>query len=252
MSFGSWRQRRCRLSQWRLRRFSRRSPSLRRPRLAASFLEDSRSLQEVASADALARPRGWIEVIAGGMFSGKTEALITRLRRALIARQAVQAFKPRLDDRYEADFIVSHSQLRIKTQLVEQAEDILDCLSPATQVVGIDEGQFLGGELVDVCCRLADEGRRVIVAALDLDYRGEPFEPIPRLLAMAEYVTKPQAICVVCGDPANFSQRLTADERRVVVGADGLYEARCRRCFVPYPVPPSETVKSEAAKEAVT
>ncbi|WP_058867111.1 thymidine kinase [Chloracidobacterium thermophilum] len=197
-----------------------------------------------------ARPRGWIEVIAGGMFSGKTEALITRLRRALIARQTVQAFKPRLDDRYEANFIVSHSRLRIETQVVESAEDILECLRPETQVVGIDEGQFLGVGLVTVCRQLAQEGRRVIVAALDLDYRGEPFEPIPHLLAMAEYVSKPQAICVVCGHPANFSQRLIADERRVVVGAEGLYEARCRRCFVPYPVPPSETVTSEMAKES--
>ncbi len=184
------------------------------------------------------------------MFSGKTEALITRLRRALIARQAVQAFKPRLDDRYEANFIVSHSRLRIETQVIEQAEDILERLSPETQVVGIDEGQFLGGELAAVCCRLANEGRRVIIAALDLDYRGEPFEPIPRLLALAEYVVKPQAICVACGHPANFSQRLTADARRVVVGADGLYEARCRRCFVPHPVPPSEALKSEAILES--
>jgi thymidine kinase len=197
-----------------------------------------------------ARPRGWIEVIAGGMFSGKTEALITRLRRALIARQTVQAFKPRLDDRYEANFIVSHSRLRIETQVIESAEDILECLRPETQVVGIDEGQFLGVGLVSVCRQLAQEGRRVIVAALDLDYRGEPFEPIPHLLAVAEYVSKPQAICVVCGHPANFSQRLIADERRVVVGAEGLYEARCRRCFVPYPVPPSETVTSEVGKES--
>lgn len=189
--------------------------------------------------------RGWIEVIAGGMFSGKTEALITRLRRALIARQLVQAFKPRLDDRYEANFIVSHSRLRIETQVVESAEDILMCLRPETQVVGIDEGQFLGTGLVSVCRQLADEGRRVIVAALDLDYRGEPFEPIPYLLAIAEYVTKPQAICVVCGHPANFSQRLIADERRVVVGAEGLYEARCRQCFVPYPVQPSRRTTSE-------
>ncbi|QUW02044.1 thymidine kinase [Chloracidobacterium validum] len=197
-------------------------------------------MQELSATDSLSRPRGWIEVIAGGMFSGKTEALITRLRRALIARQSVQAFKPRLDDRYEANFIVSHSQLRIETHVIEQAEDILDCLLPNTQVVGVDEGQFLGLGLVAVCRRLADEGRRVIVAALDLDYRGEPFEPIPHLLAVAEYVSKPQAICVVCGHPANFSQRLIADERRVVVGAEGLYEARCRHCFVPYPVPSSD------------
>ncbi len=196
-------------------------------------------MQESTFADLAVRPRGWIEVIAGGMFSGKTEALITRLRRALIARQTVQAFKPRLDERYEAAFIVSHSRLRLETQVIDRAEDILEQLLPTTQVVGIDEGQFLGPGLVAVCRRLADDGRRVIVAALDLDYRGEPFEPIPHLMAVAEYVTKPQAICVVCGHPANFSQRLTADDRRVLVGAEGLYEARCRRCFVPYPVPPA-------------
>jgi thymidine kinase len=187
----------------------------------------------------LPQHHGFIEVIAGGMFCGKTEALITRLRRALIARQKVQVFKPRIDDRYEKEFIVSHSQMKLETTVIDRADDIEGLLHPETEVVGIDEAQFLGHAVIEVCQKLADSGRRVIVAGLDQDYRGQPFEPMPQLMAIAEYVTKPQAICMVCGNPANFSQRLIASEDRVVVGAEGLYEARCRRCFVPHPVEPS-------------
>lgn len=179
---------------------------------------------------------GWIEVIAGGMFSGKTEALIHRLRRAQIARQRVQTFKPRIDERYSKYHIVSHSQMRFEAQIVDHAEEILQLIEAPTTVVGIDEGQFFEPDLVDVCNQLADQGKRVIVAGLDQDYQGKPFEPIPQLLAIAEYITKVQAICAQCGNPANYSQRLVASEDRVVVGADGLYEARCRKCFTPHPI----------------
>jgi len=175
---------------------------------------------------------GWIEVICGSMYSGKTEELIRRLRRAQIARQKVSIFKPKIDTRYSEDHIVSHSDLRIESVPVDSAWEILDMAKDA-DVVGIDEAQFFGMELVDVCQKLADEGKRVIVAGLDQDYRGEPFEPIPQLLAVAEYITKTLAICMVCGNPANRTQRITADEERVIVGGRKIYEARCRRCFQP-------------------
>jgi thymidine kinase len=176
---------------------------------------------------------GWIEVICGSMFSGKTEELIRRLKRAQIAQQRVQIFKPRIDTRYDDEQIVSHSLQRIHSTPVERAEEILDRLLEGTQVVGIDEAQFLGPGLVDVCQILADRGLRVIVAGLDQDYRGRPFDPLPQLLAVAEYISKELAICVVCGNPANRSQRKVQAEARVVVGAHDLYEARCRRCFRP-------------------
>src|SRR6476661_1990396 len=176
---------------------------------------------------------GSIEVIVGSMYSGKTEELIRRLRRAQIARQAVEIFKPAIDDRYALDAIVSHSELRIPSRAVRRAKDILRHAHEA-QVIGIDEGQFLGRELLNVCEQLARRGKRVIVAGLDQDYRGRPFEPMPELLAIAEYITKTLAICVVCGDPANHTQRLVASSDRVLVGATGLYEARCRHCFDPH------------------
>ncbi len=176
---------------------------------------------------------GWIEVICGSMFSGKSEELIRRLRRAKIAKQKVQAFKPRIDTRHSANQIVSHSDQRIESESVDSAQEILEKLRPDTQVVGIDEAQFLGMELVDICDQLANEGRRVIVAGLDQDYRGKPFEPIPQLLAIAEDITKTLAVCMVCGRPANKSQRLVESKERVLVGAEGAYEPRCRRCFVP-------------------
>ena len=177
--------------------------------------------------------RGWIEVICGSMFSGKSEELIRRLRRAEIARQKVQVFKPLLDDRFDEDHIVSHNRQRLPSQRVATSADLYGAVEQDTRVVGIDEAQFYDGELVEVCQKLADEGRRVIVAGLDQDYRGTPFEPIPHLLAVAEYITKTQAICVRCGAPANHSQRLIARQDRVVVGADDVYEARCRVCFEP-------------------
>jgi thymidine kinase len=173
---------------------------------------------------------GWIEVIVGSMYSGKTEELIRRLRRAQIARQRVAIFKPTIDDRFGRDQLVSHSELRIPSRAVKTAKDVLRYANEA-QVIGIDEGQFLGPDLVKVCERLARRGKRVIVAGLDQDYLGKPFEPMPQLLAIAEYITKTLAICVVCGNPANRSYRKKRRTARVVVGGTDLYEARCRRCF---------------------
>ena len=179
-------------------------------------------------ASPLTRP-GSIEVIVGSMYSGKTEELIRRLRRAQIARQKVEIFKPAIDRRYSADAIVSHSDLRIPSRSVRSALEILRYAHEA-EVIGIDEGQFLGPDLVRVCERLARRGKRVIVAGLDQDYAGRPFEPMPQLLAIAEYITKTLAICVVCGSPANRTYRKVRRGGRVVVGGADLYEARCRRC----------------------
>ena len=167
------------------------------------------------------------------MFSGKSEELIRRLRRAQIARQRVQIFKPKLDNRYSEDHIISHSEMKIKSQLVGHAREIADLLDGRTQVVGVDEGQFFDMDLVSVCNKLADAGKRVIVAGLDQDYRGRPFDPMPQLLSIAEYITKTLAICVRCGAPANRTQRLVDNPDRLLVGAMGDYEARCRLCFEP-------------------
>ena len=159
----------------------------------------------------VARPSsGWVEVITGSMFSGKSEELIRRIRRAEIARQKVQIFKPRIDNRYAEDHIVSHSDMKMPSQVVQAASQILELLDPGTEVVGIDEGQFFDASLVQVVNDLADRGLRVIVAGLDQDYRGRPFEPMPQLLAVAEYVDKTLAICMRCGAPANRTQRLVA------------------------------------------
>jgi thymidine kinase len=176
---------------------------------------------------------GWIEVITGSMFSGKSEELIRRLRRAQIARRKVQIFKPAIDNRYGADHIISHSEMRIASLNLSSSRDLLDQVLEDTEVVGVDEGQFFDAELPAVCSTLADQGKRVIVAGLDQDYLGKPFEPMPQLLAIAEYITKTLAICMVCGAPANHTQRLVASSERVLVGAMGTYEARCRHCFDP-------------------
>ena len=176
---------------------------------------------------------GWIEVICGSMFSGKSEELIRRLRRAQIARQRVQIFKPKLDSRFSEDHIVSHSEMKIRSQLVSRAREILDLLDGRTQVIGIDEGQFFDTDLTYVCNNLADSGKRVIVAGLDQDFRGKPFDPMPQLLSIAEYITKTLAICVRCGAPANRTQRLVENPDRLLVGATDAYEARCRLCFDP-------------------
>ena len=177
---------------------------------------------------------GWIEVIAGSMFSGKSEELIRRLRRAKIARQKVQVFKPEIDSRFSEHHIVSHSDIRHESAAVRKAADVAALIEADTEVVGIDEGQFFDNELVAVVNDLAGRGIRVIVAGLDQDYTGKPWEPMPQLLAVAEYITKTHAICMKCGQPANYSQRTVESEERVAVGASDMYEARCRRCFVPH------------------
>jgi thymidine kinase len=177
--------------------------------------------------------QGWIEVITGSMFSGKSEELIRRVRRAEIARQRVQVFKPRLDTRHAAEYVISHSDLRCAAETVVSSRELKDAVKPETEVVGIDEGQFFDMELPAICNALADSGKRVIVAGLDQDYLGKPFEPMPQLLAIAEYITKTLAICMVCGNPANHTQRLVASSDRVLLGAQGTYEARCRFCFDP-------------------
>jgi len=179
------------------------------------------------------RHTGWIEVVCGSMFSGKSEELIRRLRRAQIARQKVQIFKPQFDTRYANDEIVSHSEMRIPSGNVGSSAELLKAVDEDTEVVGIDEGQFFDAELPAVCNVLADRGKRVIVAGLDQDYLGKPFEPMPQLLAVAEYITKTLAICMVCGNPANHTQRLVVSSDRLLLGAQGTYEARCRRCFDP-------------------
>ena len=178
---------------------------------------------------------GWIEVICGSMFSGKTEELIRRLKRALYGKQRLQVFKPQIDNRYGELMVVSHSQLKVVATPVQRAEEILQHLRPDTEVVGIDEVQFLGPEVVQVCEAMAQRGIRVICAGLDQDYQAKPFEPMPQLLALAEYITKELAICVVCGNPANRSQRLADSQERVLVGASSSYEARCRKCHVTTP-----------------
>jgi thymidine kinase len=188
---------------------------------------------------------GWIEVIVGSMFSGKSEELIRRLRRAQIARQRVQIFKPAIDIRYATDQIVSHSEMRIPSHAVSTARALLEAVEPDTEVVGIDEGQFFDQELPMIANTLADQGKRVIVAGLDQDYLGKPFEPMPQLLAIAEYITKTHAICMVCGNPANHTQRLVASGDRVLVGAQGMYEARCRVCFDPLLAGSPESPKAE-------
>lgn len=176
---------------------------------------------------------GWIEVVTGSMFSGKSEELIRRLRRAIIARQRVQVFKPAIDDRYSVAQVVSHSRWRLEAERVARAAEILEHMDPRTEVVGIDEGQFFDDEIVRVCNHLADLGKRVIVAGLDMDFRGKAFGPMPELLAVAEDVEKMHAICARCGAAASYTQRLSQSQEQVVVGAADIYEARCRRCFDP-------------------
>ncbi len=177
---------------------------------------------------------GWIEVIAGSMFSGKSEELIRRLRRARIARLKVQVFKPQIDTRYALDYIVSHSEMKHESVTVASAAELLAQVESDTEVVGIDEAQFFDNDIVFVANELARRGVRVIIAGLDQDYMGVPFEPMPQLLSVAEYITKTHAICVRCGQPANYSQRTVETKERVAVGASDMYEARCRRCFVPH------------------
>lgn len=176
---------------------------------------------------------GWIEIVSGPMFSGKSEELIRRLRRAKIARKRVQVFKPVIDDRYSATEIVSHGDQRMDSTVVSSAKEIIEKLDWRTQVVGIDESNFFGIDLVDVATQLADTGKQVVIAGLDTDYLGRPFTPMPELLCVAESITKMLAICMRCGNPAKHTQRLVESSDLIVVGAAGMYEARCRRCFEP-------------------
>ncbi|MDT0632405.1 thymidine kinase [Rubrivirga sp. S365] len=186
----------------------------------------------VYTRDESGRRRGWVEVVCGSMFSGKTEELIRRLKRARIARQNVALFKPALDTRYDAEAVVSHDATALPAVVIHAADQILLLVGDA-DVVGIDEAQFFGPELVDVVERLARDGKRVVIAGLDQDYLGRPFEPVPQLMAVAEHVTKLHAVCVRCGAPANHSQRIVAEGARVLVGEAEAYEPRCRRCFRP-------------------
>src|SRR6266699_605445 len=183
---------------------------------------------------------GWVEVIAGSRFSGKSEELIRRPRRAKIARKTVQVFKPEIDKRFSNDKIVSHSEMTHESTNVRTAQDIRANVQPETEVVGIDEAQFFDNELIAIANELAEQGVRVIIAGLDQDYTGKPWEPMPQLLAVAEYITKTHAICMKCGQPANYTQRTFESEERVAVGGAGMYEARCRSCFVPRADAPSE------------
>lgn len=170
---------------------------------------------------------GHIEVICGSMFSGKTEELIRRIRRAEIAKQRVKVFKPKIDNRYSEFEIVSHNEQSYPSEVVENAEEVLE-KSFDVEVIGIDEAQFFDNNLIDICQQLADSGKRVIVAGLDQDYRSAPFEPMPQMLAIAEYITKTLAVCVVCGAPANRTHRITESNEKILVGAMNHYEARCR------------------------
>ncbi|HAR41959.1 MAG TPA: thymidine kinase [Bdellovibrionales bacterium] len=180
---------------------------------------------------------GFVEVVCGSMFSGKTEELLRRIKRAQIARQKVQVFKPVIDNRYSVDHVQSHDANRVASRPVEKARDILKFVDDNTRVVGIDEAQFFDDTVVDVAQKLAYRGIRVIVAGLDMDFRGQPFGPMPKLLAIAEEVTKLSAVCVICGNPASRSQKIAGatgtDASRIVVGAREMYEARCRFCHEP-------------------
>src|SRR5205085_6219617 len=186
---------------------------------------------------------GWIEIIAGGMFSGKSEELIRRLRRALLARQRVQVFKPVLDDRFSVDEVVSRDDRRLKATPVRTSAEMLARIEIGVQLIGIDEVQFFDDGVLDVCMHLADAGIRVIAAGLDQDYMRRPFGPMPALLAVAEDVSKMHAICVRCRGAAHYSQRLAGGDAQVEVG-DSSYEARCRACYELY------KAEMQAAEEA--
>jgi thymidine kinase len=188
------------------------------------FIEPSRKKE-------ILHPRaGWIEVICGSMFSGKTEELIRRLNRAKIARQTIEIFKPALDKRYHQEDIVSHNENSIRSTPVQTAHELL-LLARNCEVVGLDEVQFFDTSIIEVCNSLANNGKRVIAAGLDMDFEGKPFGCMPQLMSIAEYVTKVHAICVVCGDVASHSYRISPSRERVLLGETDAYEARCRQCF---------------------
>jgi thymidine kinase len=197
---------------------------------------------------------GIIEVVCGSMFSGKTEELLRRVKRAQIARQKVQVFKPALDTRYSVDHVQSHDANRVESKPVKMAQEILQLVDDNTRVVGIDEAQFFDDSIVDIANKLAYQGKRVIVAGLDMDSRGLPFGPMPKLLAIAESVTKLSAVCAVCGDQASRSQRLGGSSERIAVGAKEMYEARCRFCHEPdSSIQPGHSVQlNSAVKNEIT
>ena len=175
---------------------------------------------------------GWIEVICGSMFSGKTEELMRRLRRAEIAKMNIEIFKPKIDSRFSSEHIVSHDQSKMESHIIDDPKEILN-ISKDSEVVGIDETQFFKYSIVEVCKTLASEGKRVVVAGLDTDYRGLPFGPMPDIMCEADYLDKLRAICVKCGNPASYTQRTSSDSLQVVIGEHDKYEARCRNCFQP-------------------
>jgi len=179
------------------------------------------------------RATGWIEVVCGPMFSGKTEELIRRAKLALIAKQRVQIFKPAIDNRYADEYIISHTDQKIVCTPVNFAGEIMDRIKDNTRVVGIDEAQFFDESVVNVCEKLANRGLRVIVTGLDQDFMGKPFGPMPELLAIAESILKLKAVCMVCSGQATKTQRLSKSKERVVVGSGEQYEARCRACHDP-------------------
>ncbi|OGD13508.1 thymidine kinase [Candidatus Atribacteria bacterium RBG_19FT_COMBO_35_14] len=182
------------------------------------------------------RNEGWIEVICGSMFSGKSEELIRRVHRVQIAKKKIQIFKPTIDNRYAVQYIYSHNGTKVEALNITKSKEISERVEPDTEVIAIDEAQFYDDDIVLVCQKLADQGKRVIIAGLDQDFRGEPFGPIPKLLAVAEYVDKLQAICMVCGDTASRTQRLVDgqpakySDPTILIGAQESYEARCRKC----------------------
>ena len=182
------------------------------------------------------RNTGWIEVISGSMFSGKSEELIRRVRRVQIAKKKVQVFKPTIDNRYAVQYIYSHNGTKVEAINIANPKDILGSIEPDTEVIAIDEAQFYDDDVVSICQELADQGKRVIIAGLDQNFRGEPFGPIPKLLAVAEYIDKLQAICMVCGNTASRTQRLVNgqpakySDPTILIGAKESYEARCRKC----------------------
>lgn len=173
---------------------------------------------------------GWIEVICGSMFSGKTEELIRRIRRAEIAKMKTIIFKPKIDSRYSSNHIVSHNQSKLESVLAKNANEIID-RSVGMDVIGIDEAQFFDNQIVEVCKKLADKKMRVIVAGLDTDYKGKPFGCMPELMCESDYLDKLRAICVMCGNPASYTQRTISNSKQVLIGETDIYEARCRNCF---------------------
>lgn len=208
------------------------------------------------------RPSGWIEVVCGPMFSGKTEELIRRVKLALIAKQRVQVFKPQVDDRYASEYIISHSEQKVVCTPVKKSSDILDIVRDTTRIVGLDEAQFFDADIICVCEKLANRGIRVIVAGLDQDFLGKPFGKMPELMAVAESVLKFRAVCMACGGEATKTQRLIRSNEQIVVGSGEAYEARCRACHDPdlsmekdapaIPVARKTKIVSEAVEQTTT